>query len=48
MKKSVFFFDQITIIGGGLIGVSLAKIARKNKLVNLIIVQFIYSILLFN
>ena len=34
MKKSVFFFDQITIIGGGLIGVSLAKIARKNKLVN--------------
>ena len=34
MKKSVFFFDQITIIGGCLIGVSLAKIARKNKLVN--------------
>ncbi len=34
MKKSVPIYDQITIIGGGLIGVSLAKIVKKNKLVN--------------
>ena len=32
MKKNVPIYDQITIIGGGLIGVSLAKIVKKNKL----------------